>query len=215
MSTKITFEKITNQKRAYGSQYDVCKVILRADGKVFDNNRATKRNRGIQNAIRNRYWNVLKALYLPGHTMAVRLSGIHFHIEDVNKYVFFDDRRPEMILHYLEWKDKVGGHVVDAFAIIESNRKLFRQLFHDFWFALGFELRFEGIVLPPGKIYDIEKWSRRIEDPKTYNDLINMSSLILDNLHNGFHFKITSNQKYSQAVENCLSKFLNLETILI
>ena len=182
------------------------KVILHKNGEVFNNDRLTKNNREIQTAIRERYWNAFKALYLPGHIMAIRLSGIHFRIEDVKKYMVFEGRQQQLILHYLQWKDEGGGHVADAFAIIESNRQLFRQLFDKFWFALGFELHFEAVILPPEKIYDIEKWSRRVESRRTCDDLILMSSLVLDNQHNGFHFRAISNPKYSKLVESCLSK---------
>jgi len=211
MGPRINFDKGIRRKSVSGNQYDVYEVILRLNGETFNNNRKTAYTKRIQNAIQTRYWNALKALYLPSHVMAVRLSGIHFHIEDVKKYMSFEGRRLEMILSYVEWKEKGGGHVVDAFAIIESDKKLFSQLLHEFWFALGFELHFEGIILPPDKIYDIEKWSRRIEGRRTYDDLMQMSSMVLDNQHNGFHFKVTSKPKYFRVVKKCLSKFGEFE----
>ena len=209
MENKITFEKISKRRNIYGKTYNADEVTLRINGQIFDINRATKHSKMVQNVIRERYFNALEGLYLPGHVVVVRLNGIHFQIEDVEKYRSFvlKDHKLEMIFHYLEWKDRGGGHICDAFAIMEVNKKLLRQMLHEFWFALGFELQFEGIVLPPDKVYDIERWSRRVENRKTHSDLINMASLIFDNQHNGFHFKVISNEKYGEVVYRILSKF--------
>ncbi len=208
MSSRIKFEKIIKQRKIYMERYDVFEVRLWLNDQQFDPNYATENKKAIQNAIQEKYWNALKRLCLPGHIMVVKLSGIHFHIEDIQKYMHLKvkHQKLDMILHYLSWKGKKGVHLSDNFAIIESNRQLFRQLFDKFWFALGFELHFEGIILRPDKMYDIEKWSRRIESRRTYDDLIHMSSLVLDNQHNGFHFKVISNPEYSKLVESCLSK---------
>ncbi len=193
----------------YGIPHRIGNITLRIDGEIFDPDQATKRNKAIQNSVTERYYKALEGLCLPGHSLVVRLNGVHFHIEDVEKYRSFHlkDHKLEMILHYLEWKDRGGGHVCDTFAILEVNKPLLRQMLHEFWFALNFELQFEGIVIPTDRIYEIEKWSRRIENRKTYNALINMSSLIFDNQHNGFHFKIISDQKHWGFVDRCLSKF--------
>jgi len=209
MERNIQFEKRIKLRTIHGINYQIYDIFLKSNNHYFDPISVTGRAKRIQKDIHRKYWNAISRLYLDGGAMVVKLSGLHFNIDDVKKYMFTKESRANMILHYLRLTvDTDGSSVQDSSALIECDRFVFKKLFDEFWFALGFELRFEGIVLSPKQIFGIERWSRRNENKKKYSDLIEMASLILDNLENGFHFRVISNGKYSSIVDGSIGQLI-------
>ena len=211
MDSKIEFEKRIKHRKIDGARYECWEILVKINGEFFNQDAVTPNAKRTQKKIHKRYWNTINKFYLDGCTMVVRLSGLHFNLDDVKKYLFAkDSRRDNMILHYLRWVVQEDGTLLkDRFALFECRgRGEFKKFFDEFWFALGFELRFEGILLNPERALDIEKWSRRTDNQRTYDALIRMSELIFDNQHNGFHFRVISREKYSKLINNVLRRTL-------
>lgn len=196
---RYEFEKKSKSKIVRGLEYNVCDVLLKDGEQYFEPDLVTEHSKSMLRAVQRIYWDTFRKYYLNGFTMLVKLSGLHFDINDVHEFVVAEDKRTPMILHYQSWPiDASGSYEEDSFALIVCNRLLFKQLFNRYWFALGCEIHFEGIVLEPSELVHMAKWIRKKRNRHTYSDLINKALLIFDNLHNGFHFRIIAREKYSK-----------------
>lgn len=193
----IEFEKRMKSKKLGSVEYRMLDVLLKVNDQYFDSNLETEKGKNTQKGIQQIYWNNFRKYYLDDYVMVVRLSGLHFNINEIREYIYSDDGRTSMILHYHAWPiDKNGTYDIDSFVLLVCNKRLFKKLFEKFWFALGCEIHFEGILVEPSKIYYLPKWSGRQESSRKYSDLLLMSAVTFDNLHNGFHFRVTARDQY-------------------
>ena len=202
---KIHFEKQIIPKTVFARTYLMLNVILKLDGKVVDPDLAGKSKGRIPEILRSTYWRAIRKLVIPRSAILVRLSGLHFRIEDATDYVFAREFRANMVLHYHSWKiAKSGIRNEESFALIECDRQVFRELFDRFWFSLGYERRFEAFIMKRESVLRVDNWSGRAETQRKPSELIRMSQVIVDNCHNGLHFSVLANSRYSKLLSEIL-----------
>jgi len=194
----IKLETKIRKKTIRGEQYSICDTALKVDERYFNSSVAQDESNKIKKSIRNDYWAMFGRLYLKEHVAVVRLGGLHFDIQDMCKYKIRGDRRTHMILHYHSWPVKIGGiYDEESFALLVCDKELFRELWMKFWFSLGCEIRFVGfIVRPESAMKNIEKWKKG-----KISSLIGISSLVIDNLQSGFHFRLTGKREFSSSLD--------------
>lgn len=166
-------------------------ILLKVNGVFFDPDIRSKYTRGIQKTIHARYWKNISRLYLEVCTLVVRLGGLHNDIDEIKKSLGEKIYGRNIIFHFHRWDvaDEEGVYDEDTFALIECDRRLFKTLFDAFWFSLGAEQHFQGIVIAPEKVPYLYRWSMRTPNQRAYDDLIRMSSVFFDNMVNGFHYR--------------------------
>ncbi|WP_310598770.1 hypothetical protein [Desulfobulbus sp.] len=194
---KYFFEKKTKTFRCGHDICRRCNVAIKVDGEYFNPDIVSDSSRMIQDHICEYYFNFFKKISYDGLSLLVKIGGLHFNLFDMKKYLFTDSNKIYSILHYHSWPvGEKGVYVEDVFALIKCENNIFENIFKQFWFALGFELRFEGILIDSGKVDQIEAWTRRKNTINKYSDLLKMSEVVFDNLENGFHFCVTAKEKY-------------------
>lgn len=199
MRLMVKLETKIRNKTIRGAQYCICNSALKIDERYFNPDIVSDETDRIKKTIRNDYWAIFNRFYLKEHKMVIRLGGLHFDIQDMLKYMIREDSRTHMILHYHNWPvDEDGTYDEESFALIVCDNELFSELWAKSWFSLGCEVHFVGFaVRPESLMMNIEKWKKG-----KISSLTSMSSLVFDNLQNGFHFSVTGKREYSSLFVN-------------
>lgn len=208
----INFEKTIKTKEVIGKKnYLSCDFLIKVNGKIFNSEEDYNFSRTLSKHLQRAYLAYFKNLCPEGYIVIVRLSGLHIElVELISKYSFSNDSRNQAVFHYHHWQttDKKATDE-EAFMIIRCDASLFDQLFEKYWFCIGMEYRFEGIILKPEDSVRPENLNLIHENEEDRTNLIDSVFMIFDNLNNGFHFQITTSKKTSIFLENsepCISK---------
>ena len=195
------FERKIRTKVRRNNVHKNCNIFLIYDHEYFNPNIATDSAKVIQNEIQDKYFRFFNKIPGNGLLILAKIGGLHFNIFDIQKYLIFNDKRTNVILHYNSWPINMSGaYDEDSVALINCDKALFESLLKEFWFALGFEVHFEVILIKPDVIFKLESWVKRKDSSKKQAELLKMSEVVFDNLTNGFHFRITAKENYFDQI---------------
>lgn len=200
----IAFEIEAKTEYVGGDPRWECDLILKCSAGYFDPERSIENSEIMRERLTNKYWEIINR-FLSKHRAVVRISGIHFSpFEFFKSHSHSTDRAENIICHYHHWRvAEVEVIDIEKFAIIECNTVThLKKIFMKYWFPIGAEWHTEIFVLGDKSIADIEPWSRQSESEEKYNDLIDKCVFFIDNLHNGFHWRIVSNKENETSMIN-------------
>lgn len=206
----ISLKHKVTQLRLKDQLFKVFDFNLMVNDSFFDPDLNTNESLAIQTLIQQIYWNTLRSMYQEDCILLIKLSGLHFNIDDAKPYALSSMGKSHCIIHYHSWPANDGACEEVSFAIIECDKQLLCELLVKYWFALGFELRFEGIAVYPANVARIKKWSSKDDSKRKYNELLGMSALLFDNKENGFHFRITVREERCSIVERGIQNLLKM-----
>jgi len=146
---------------------------------------------------KRKYWGLLRKFYMNGCTILVRLSGLHYDPFEAREYLLSSEKRNNMIVYYRQWRFEKFSEEA-SYCLIECDKKLFKTLFDRYWFSVAEERRFEAFVLKTQKARQLVKTYQNSEIAGDDKELLRVAELMIDNLHNGFHFRVLSNKSKLQ-----------------
>jgi hypothetical protein len=189
LETKVKNKIIDKEKFLY-SQY-----FLKVNGANFDQDEDSEQNRNIQDAVSKDYWKNISKFYDPKLKLIVKLSGLHFNYEEFVEKYSGKIKKNIIIFHKIWDLNSKGWHDDYSSVLIECDLKLFKELFKLYWFALSFELQFEGIIVKPNNLPKAYRWYDYEESTNTkkgFNELMKTCLTYFDNEENGFHYRVIS-----------------------
>lgn len=203
MNHSVQINKKNKTIKVENKSYQIWNFLVHVDSSFFNPfylDRFTSESRRLKALLRKEYWDLLSFFVQKKYSIVVRLSGLHLKIDELRKDIRYSSNgRREIFLHYHYWPfGNKGLHDEGMFALINCDRDALRELFDKFWFVVGYELRFEGIVLRVGEVSKLRKLCQFGESITGRRYLISRSELIFDNLENGFNFRVTTKPAYSE-----------------
>ncbi len=194
-------------------KYRIYNFVLEVDNELFDPDDVTARSKVLQRKLRQLYWNIFTNFFLADQIMIIKLSGLHFNIDAVKKYLVLHDSKTNAILHYHCWqKDKGGAIDIDSFAIIECRGDLLKEIFDVYWFTLGYEIKLKIFAMAPKVIFDVNPklFCEEGKSKAKEANLLSKTFFILDNCENGFHFSMIINEKYEKMIGKTMDSLLRM-----
>lgn len=183
MDTAIRLETKKSVKKIDNEKYEEQEFSLLVNNELFNPDIVSRHSKKIEGTVHKIHWDNISPLYLDGCAMIVRLSGLHSNIDEIKKFLGNSIYKRNRIFHHHKWDIDLNGTYDDEkFALIECDRKLFKRLFDKYWFALGFELRFEGIVIELQNLPYFEKWSRMAEGKRKHDSLLKRSLFLITSI---------------------------------
>ncbi|RWX50745.1 hypothetical protein VU01_10494 [Candidatus Electrothrix marina] len=181
-----------------------CDILLKYQDDYLDPDENLEVSKNIQRIVSEKYWNILCG-FLSNYKPVVRVSGIHFNIlEFLDLYSHTQNYANNIICHYHQWK-VIDEDAVDEekFALIECRDSLLlKNIFEKYWFTIGAEWQTEIFLLKDECVAQIEPWSRKTDNEQKFKELLDICVFLFDNMHNGFHCKVTSNKENESSLKN-------------